>query len=106
MQIKPAIIAGYLALLLPPLGVLVFHRYVAAHAAENTRNGGLPEHFFLWRWFASLACAFLLLTTTLLVASFRDEQFARGRTLFKLAAAQLVFIVFTGSIPLSYLNIF
>ena len=96
MQIKPSIIAGYLVLLLPPLGVLAFHHYVAAHAVENTRDGTLPEHFFLWRWFAAFACLFLLGTITFLVASFRDDQFARVSTLLKLAAAELVFIIIYG----------
>src|SRR3954465_8921978 len=96
MQIKPSIFASYLVLLLPPLGVLAFHRYVAVHAIENTRMGVLPDHFFFWRWFGPLACLFPLITITFLIASFRDDQFARVITLFKLAVAELVFIVIYG----------
>ena len=96
MQIKPSIIAGYLVLLLPALGILAFHRYVAVHAVEHTRTGILPEHFFFWRWFGPFACLFPLITIAFLLLSFRHDQFARVSTLFRLAAAQLVFIIIYG----------
>ena len=96
MQLKPSIILGYLVLLLPPLGVLAFHLYVASHAVEHMRRGILPEHFFFWRWFGLFACLFLLITISFLLLSFRYDQFSRVSTLFKLAAAQLLFIIIYG----------